>query len=144
MLVLNKYLREIGYNENSYPFSEKDKVDKEGFKVSEFFSLDTSMTLYLYSQISYFRENIAIKVTPSCFLSPDDTNDSKNIGHKKWLKMIDKILYGLKLNCATEEVQLKLLNKENGIIDSDDYIKIRKSFKKSMTLLTEYWDCFWW
>ena len=48
MLKLNKYLREIGIDENSYPFNEKErqldcryKEDEDGFAIMNSFLLIT-------------------------------------------------------------------------------------------------------
>ena len=64
MLKLNKYLREIGIDENSYPFNEKErqsdcryKEDEDGFVPAEFWNLDTTFAMYIYSHLCYFRDN---------------------------------------------------------------------------------------
>ena len=62
MVKYNKYLKELGLNKNDYPFNivegdERYFEDEDGFKNSEFFSLDYSLSLYIYSQLCYFREH---------------------------------------------------------------------------------------
>ena len=59
-LKLNKYLKELGIDENNWLFNKIDdryKPDEEGFVDAEHFSLDYSLSLYIYSQLCYFRDN---------------------------------------------------------------------------------------
>ena len=67
-LKLNKYLKELGLNEkNCYLFNKDNiesddryKPDEDGFIDAEHFSLDYSLSLYIYSQLCYFRDNCLI------------------------------------------------------------------------------------
>lgn len=63
ILKLNKYLKEIGINEKYWLFDKDNQEtdlryvpDEEGFVDAEHFNLDTSLSLYIYSQLCYFRE----------------------------------------------------------------------------------------
>ncbi len=64
MVQLNKYLRELGIDEKScWLFKKENKEnddrynpDEEGFVDAEFFSLDYSLSLYIYSHLCYFRD----------------------------------------------------------------------------------------
>ena len=64
MLKLNKYLRELGIDENFYLFDEKMKQldyrykeDENGFVPAECWNLDTTFAMYIYSHLCYFRDN---------------------------------------------------------------------------------------
>ena len=62
ILKPNKYLRELGIDENYWLFSKSNQgdpryvPDEEGFVDAEHFNLDTSLSLYIYSQLCYFRD----------------------------------------------------------------------------------------
>ena len=84
MLTLNKYLREIGYSEETFPFKKEDKnyyPDENNFVPAEFYSLDVTIAMETYSRLCYFREYIADRVTPGMFLV-DRGGDEGNKGHK--------------------------------------------------------------
>ena len=89
MVKFNKYLKELGLNEDDYPFNrvEGDSYyveDEEGFKKSEFFSLDYSLSLYIYSQLCYFRE-YCLYGYPNGFTE------------EKWKDTLDKMIEAFKL-----------------------------------------------
>ena len=89
MVKFNKYLKELGLKEDDYPFNrvEGDSYyveDEEGFKKSEFFSLDYSLSLYIYSQLCYFRE-YCLYGYPNGFTE------------EKWKDTLDKMIEAFKL-----------------------------------------------
>lgn len=150
MLVLNKYLREIGIDENNFPFNEisentrlykqgkdcderyvegagKDKVGNEGFINAESFNLDNTLSMIIYSQLCYFRDNCADFATPSYFIR-FDTDDDKHRGHKKWLKTIDGMILAFKL-ILTEDCPSETQNKK---------------IKYGMRMFIKYYYCLWW
>lgn len=58
-LNYNHYLKELGIEATDFPFycgNYKYKIDKEGFRSSDFFSLDYSLACYIYSHLCYFRD----------------------------------------------------------------------------------------
>ena len=61
ILKPNKYLKELGIDEHYWLFDKDNQddpryvPDEEGFVDAEHFSLDTSLSLYIYSQLCYFR-----------------------------------------------------------------------------------------
>lgn len=60
MVSYNHYLKEIGVNKMDYPFRKDDEryePDKEGFVSAEFFDLDYTLALYIYSHLCYFRDH---------------------------------------------------------------------------------------
>ena len=97
MLKYNKYLKELGIKETDYPFAivEGDSryvEDEDGFRNCEFFSLDYSLSLYIYSQLCYFRDNCLYGVP--CDFEPEE-----------WEATIGKMIEAFKLiitqdNCS--------------------------------------------
>ena len=91
MIKYNKYLKEIGVKEDSYPFKDNwnknDKAykeDKEGFRPAEFYSLDYSLSLYIYSHLCYFRDH--------CLYGFPD-----GMTFEEWKDIIDKMIEAFKL-----------------------------------------------
>ena len=145
-MKINKYLKELGLDwcdlpgnydgklhncgitklENSAAADPRNKEDDEGFCEYEFFNLDHTMNLYIYSKISYYKEHIASLSTPGCFCSLDGCSDE---AHQLWLKIIDEILEGFKIAIVGPQ------NKEEGIC--------MYKVQKARFLLAQYWDCFW-
>ena len=60
-LNYNHYLAELGIKSTDFPFYScgdyRYEIDKEGFRSSDFFSLDYSLACYIYSHLCYFRDN---------------------------------------------------------------------------------------
>jgi len=59
-LNYNHYLKELGIKKDDFPFAcngdYRYEIDKEGFRHSDFFSLDYSLACYIYSHLCYFRD----------------------------------------------------------------------------------------
>ena len=108
----NKYLRELGYEWYDMPGSYIDEntakklgndnktsgclasdcrneEDEEGFCDYEFFNLDNTLSLYIYSKMCYFRDNIANICTPGCLSSFNtstlDKKEKENIQRSSML-----------------------------------------------------------
>lgn len=68
MLKYNHYLKELGIKETDYPFGDNGyeegdsryEEDEEGFRSSEFWSLDFTLACYIYSHLCYFRDNCLV------------------------------------------------------------------------------------
>lgn len=60
-LNYNHYLAELGIKPTDFPFYScgdyRYEINKEGFRSSDFFSLDYSLACYIYSHLCYFRDN---------------------------------------------------------------------------------------
>ena len=114
MVKYNKYLKELGLKEDDYPFNivEGDSryvEDEDGFKGNEFFSLDYSLSLYIYSQLCYFKENCLF-----CYPS--------ELTLEQWKDILNKMIEAFKLNkqCIQELKNKKLylkINKRKSIMD---------------------------
>ena len=155
----NKYLRELGYEWYDMPGSYIDEntakklgndnktsgclasdcrneEDEEGFCDYEFFNLDNTLSLYIYSKMCYFRDNIANICTPGCLSSFNtstlDKKEKEKIskeGHKKWLEIINKIC---------EAFKLKITGERKGYEGIDG-----ETIREGMQLFIEYYDCLW-
>ena len=96
MLKLNKYLRELGIDENFYLFNEKEKQsdyrykeDEDGFVPAECWNLDTTFTMYIYSHLCYFRDNC-------------NYGHPGNLSEKQWNNILNKMINGFKLLITNE------------------------------------------
>ena len=109
MLNTNKYLRELGYNNLK---NQEEKFDNE-----DFYNLDLTLDMIIYSYLSYFREHFANTGIPCSFETQED-----------WINTLDKILSGLRLalNCD------KILNEQE-----------EQEVEKARHLLADIWPCLW-
>lgn len=65
MVNYNHYLKELGIKETDFPFNkgtddERYYPDEEGFVSAEFFSLDVTLAMHIYSHLCYFRDNCLV------------------------------------------------------------------------------------
>lgn len=125
MVQLNKYLREIGINEKYWLFDkeiiEKDeryRPDEDGFVNAETFNLDTSLSLYIYSQLCYFRDNCLI-------------GHPADLTFEQWKGIIDKMIEAFKIQIITDESYEISKNQ-------------RKKMKHGMRLFIKYYNHLWW
>lgn len=154
-MKINKYLKELGYEWYNMPgvYDEKlqeinpdlcgvaatdcrNEEDEEGFCRYEFFSLDHTLSLFIYSKLCYFREYIADMATPGCLsprfdhnLSEEEKEKASNEAHQKWLSIVDKIILAFKI---------KLKGYREGYEGID-----REKEREGMQLFIEYYDCLW-
>ena len=107
-LYLNKYLRELGINEESWPFKEirdnfvlmsKHKkydpnyiVGDDGFVKAEAYDLFTILAMINYSYLRYFREDCEHISIPVSFC---DSNGKCDVDG--WLTVLDKMINAFKL-----------------------------------------------
>jgi hypothetical protein len=65
-MKFNHYYKELGLKETDFPFEKSEDIcdrnieNEEGFSEIEFFSLDYSLALYIYSRLRYFQDNCLI------------------------------------------------------------------------------------
>lgn len=83
MLVYNKYLKELGYKEDDFPFDEKDEryqLSKSyGVVEAQTWDLYNTIVLELYTYLRFFQDE-CVKGIPSCFIN----NKEKDHGLKDW------------------------------------------------------------
>lgn len=107
-LYLNKYLRELGINEESWPFKEiRDNLvlmskhkkydpnyirDNDGFVKAEAYDLFTILAMINYSYLKYFREDCEHISIPISFC---DSNGKCDVDG--WLTVLDKMINAFKL-----------------------------------------------
>ena len=142
-MKLNKYLREIGVDESRESFDEKIKEydsrylpDDEGFVHADFFSLDSTFSLYIYSHLCYFKEHCAKFAVPGSLAEGNFEE-----GLKKWNSILDKMILAFKLTIVNDDstershgdykVRKQLSNRRN------------KQIKYGMRLFTEYYFSLW-
>ena len=97
ILKPNKYLKELGIDENYWLFDKTNQddpryvPDEDGFVDAEHFSLDTSLSLYIYSQLCYFRDYPMTCGTP-CGLT-----------HEKWEEIVNSMIEAFRLLIIEED-----------------------------------------
>ena len=97
ILKPNRYLKELGIDENYWLFNKNNQddsryvPDEEGFVDAEHFNLDTSLSLYIYSQLCYFRDYPMTCGTP-CGLT-----------HEKWEEIVNAMIEAFRLLIVEED-----------------------------------------
>ena len=97
ILKPNRYLKELGIDENYWLFNKSNQddsryvPDEEGFVDAEHFNLDTSLSLYIYSQLCYFRDYPMTCGTP-CGLT-----------HEKWEEIVNAMIEAFRLLIIEED-----------------------------------------
>lgn len=122
MLKLNKYLREIGIDENFYLFNEKEKQsdyrykeDEDGFVPAECWNLDTTFAMYIYSHLCYFRDNC-------------NYGHPGNLSEEQWNNILNKMINGFKL-LITNEIDVSKTR--------------RKKIDYGLRLFAKYFSALW-
>lgn len=153
-MKLNKYLKELGYEQYDLPgyydpALEKDEKlystagadcrneeDEEGFCSYEFFNLADTLSLYIYSKLCYFRDYIASICTPGSLtswnrdkLSEEERKIATDEAHEKWIEIINKIC---------EAFKMKITGCREGYEGIDN-----EKIREGMQLFIEYYDCLW-
>ena len=98
ILKPNKYLKAIGIDENYWLFNKENAddpryiPDEDGFVDAEHFDLDTSISLYIYSQLCYFREHCLEYSVPM------------GLTLEQWKDTIDTMIKAFELMIVEDEV----------------------------------------
>lgn len=106
MLQLNKYLKELGIDENYWLFRDKQlndnryKPDEDGFIPAEFWNLDSTLAMYIYSHLCYFRDNCNI-------------GHPGNMSEEKWNKILDDMIIAFKLLIEKDETGYHSIESKN-------------------------------
>ena len=94
MIIINKYLEELGYTQEDLPGYYDEKCDNHnlacsdprnqdmpeyGFSVYEFFNLDHTLDLLIYPRLCYFRDHC-------------DVGSPGGLTFEEWNKILDKII----------------------------------------------------
>lgn len=131
MLKYNKYLKELGIKEDSFPFAivEGDNryiEDQDGFRDCEFFNMDATLAMIIYSYLCYFRDNCLVSY-PS-YMEPEE-----------WHIIVDKMIEAFKLYIVEDEDCLLHDDKERKIISKNRNKKINYGMK----LFIKYFGHLW-
>lgn len=122
MLVLNKYLRELGIDENYWLFADRNNGDKryepdeDDFINAEFFNLDMTFSMYIYSHLCYFRDN-CLNGYPG------------SMTFEQWKDIINKMIEAFKLQII----------EDNNILSKNK----QKKIKYGMRLFIKYYNYLW-
>lgn len=106
MLQLNKYLKELGIDENYWLFRDKQlndnryKPDEDGFIPAEFWNLDSTLAMYIYSHLCYFRDNCNV-------------GHPGNMSEDKWNKILDDMIIAFKLLIEKDETDYHSIESKN-------------------------------
>ena len=97
MLKPNKYLREIGIDENFWLFKDaksgddRYKPDEDGFVNAEFWNLDSTFAMYIYSHLCYFKEHCNV-------------GHPGNMSWKQWNKCLDDMITAFRLLVEEDKI----------------------------------------
>ena len=106
MLQLNKYLKELGIDENYWLFRDKQlndnryKPDEDGFIPAEFWNLDSTFAMYIYSHLCYFRDNCNV-------------GHPGNMSEEKWNKILDDMITAFRLLIEKDETDYHSIESKN-------------------------------
>ena len=124
MLQLNKYLRELGIDENYWLFKDEEdgryKPDEDGFVNAETFNLDATLSMIIYSYLCYFRDNCLVGYPGS-------------MTFEKWKEIIDKMIEAFRLQIDLDE-NINNINSKNR----------KKKINYGMRLFIKYYNHLWW
>lgn len=132
ILKLNKYLRELGIDEKYWLFNKDNQddlryvPDEEGFVDAEHFDLDTSLSLYIYSQLCYFREYCMCGCPP--FLTME-----------QWKDIVNKMIEAFKLQIIENDIDYFISDEKRKQISKNRQKKINYGMK----LFIKYYHCLW-
>ena len=132
-VIINKYLRDIGINEDNYWILAKEnqndnryKEDEEGFIEAETWNLDSTLAMINYSYLCYFREH-CLHGCPA------------NMTMEKWKKIIDSMILAFELMIKEDNTK-ELFGKE--LIE---YSKNKqKKINFGLRMFIKYFSDLWW
>lgn len=126
-IELNKYLKEIGIDENYWLFDKTNqendsryRLNEDGFVDAEFFNLDTTLAIILYSYLSYFQEN-CLYGTPM------------GMETHQWEKIVAKMVEAFKL----------MLEEPDFPYDKTQSKNKQKKINYGLRLFIKYFNCLW-
>ena len=127
MLQLNKYLRELGIDENYWLFKDITKAtderyipDEDGFINAETFNLDATLSMIIYSYLCYFRDHCLI-------------GHPGSMTFEQWKEIIDKMIEAFKLQIDLDANITEEMSKNR-----------QKKIKYGMRLFIKYYNHLWW
>ena len=136
ILKLNKYLKELGIDEHNWLFDKETqeiddryKPDEEGFIDAEHFSLDYSLSLYIYSQLCYFRDHCLV-------------GHPAYMTFEQWKDIIDKMIEAFKLQILEDNTwdRFQYPNEAEKVKASKNR---QKKINYGMRLFIKYYNHLW-
>lgn len=133
ILKPNKYLRELGIDENYWLFNKNNQddnryvPDEDGFVDAEHFSLDTTLSLYIYSQLCYFRDYCMNCSTPV------------GLEHEQWQEIVNSMIEAFKLMIVEDKESWVYTRKEQ-------YYRSKNRNKKinhGLRMFIKYYHSLW-
>jgi hypothetical protein len=133
ILKPNKYLKEIGIDENYWLFNKDNQddpryvPDEEGFVDAEHFGLDATLSLYIYSQLCYFRDYPMTCGTP-CGMT-----------HEQWEGIVNSMIEAFKLMIVEDNESWTLTDKERRYRSKNR----RKKINHGLRMFIKYYHSLW-
>ena len=134
ILKPNKYLKELGINEDYWLFNKDNQddsryvPDEDGFVDAEHFSLDTTLSLYIYSQLCYFRDYPMTCGTPM------------GMTHEKWEEIVKSMIEAFRLMIIDEDkYKWQKTKKERYYMSKNRQKKINYGLR----MFIKYYHCLW-
>ena len=134
ILKPNKYLKELGVDENYWLFNKDNQddnrytPDEDGFVDAEHFSLDTTLSLYIYSQLCYFRDYPMTCGTP-CSMT-----------HEQWEGIVNSMIEAFKLMIIEDD-------KDKWCLPERKRKQLSKNKQKKINfglrMFIKYYHCLW-
>lgn len=159
MLTLNKYLRELGIDENTWPFDEiklnqdrKNKhqhydgryVEEDGMVDAETFNLSTTLAMIIYSYLCYFRDGGLKWGYPVCFNFKNGKELPKGQGYDRWCKIIDRMIESFRMLIKYDEEAPDILEYSDKERWKKDIVKYNKKINYGLRLFAKYFSDLWW
>ena len=124
MLQLNKYLREIGIDENYWLFKNQNDAryepDEEGFIAAEYWNLDATLAMIIYSSLRYFKDHCN-------YGCPGDMTK------EQWDKCLNNMIIAFELLVKEENYNLTKMQSKNK----------EKKIKYGLRLFAKHFNNLW-
>jgi len=124
MLQLNKYLREVGIDENYWLFKSQNdtryKPDEEGFIAAEYWNLDATLAMIIYSSLRYFKDHCNYGC-PGCMTK------------EQWDKCLNDMIIAFELLVKKENYNLTKMQSKNQ----------EKKIKYGLRLFAKHFNNLW-
>lgn len=124
MLQLNKYLREVGIDENYWLFKSQNdtryKPDEEGFIAAEYWNLDATLAMIIYSSLRYFKDHCNYGY-PECMTQ------------EQWDKCLNDMITAFELLVKKENYNLTKIQSKNQ----------EKKIKYGLRLFAKHFNNLW-
>lgn len=127
MIKLNRYLKEIGIDEDFWLFKDRAEnndnryqEDEEGFCPAEMWNLDNTFAMYIYSHLCYFRDYC-------------NHGYPGNMSEKQWDKCLNDMITGFRLLIQRDETKFGSIESKNR----------EKKIKYGLRLFAKHFSALW-